>query len=94
MPHENVRPLFTKIVDQAETGLSDQEGKAYSYLEKNPFDDTDYLRKVTEHHRHSGHFSLIPRNLQDQHISDFEYNSTDDQLDQYSLCKGQNFILS
>lgn len=89
---ENIRPLFTKIVDQHETGLSDQD--AHAYLERNPFDDNDYLRRVTELHRANGHSSLIPRALQDQHMSDFEYNSNDDQMEEYPFCKGENFILS
>lgn len=89
---ENIRPLFTKIVDQNETGLSDQDANAY--LERNPFDDNDYLRKVTELHRANGHSSLIPRTLQEQHMSDFEYNSNDDQMEEYPFCKGENFILS
>ena len=57
---ENVRPLFTKVVDQAESGLSDPDMDQY------PFHEYEYLNRATELHRHSGHFSLIPRSLQEQ----------------------------
>lgn len=90
---ENIRPLFTKIVDEAEFKENDMSSE-YEEIERNPFNDSAYLKKITDHHRESGHFSLIPRALQEQHMSDFECNSQDDQMDYYPFCAGQNYILS
>ena len=86
---ESIKPLFSKIVER-----SDDEDRDI-LQEKNPFDDSDYLRKVNDQHKTSGHFSLIPRGIHDHHMSDdFEcYKSDDDNLD-YPFCSGQNFILS
>lgn len=53
------------------------------------------MRKVNDFQRATGgHYSLIPRALQEQHMSDFECTSNDDLMDYYPFCKGQNFILS
>lgn len=73
--------------------MSDEDVRATH--ERNPFEDSEYMRKVNDFQRATGgHYSLIPRALQEQHMSDFEYNSNDDVMDYYPFCKGQNFILS
>ena len=106
---EHVQTLFTKIIDEKkppfrpshpESGgdSSCDIGMVLNGRGSNPFEDNDYLQKIGDLKQETvNHYSLIPRALQDQCLSDFDCNSNDEGMDFYNynpFCSGQNFILS